>query len=113
MNMKRPNSFVAVGILAGALSVGTLAVAADPAAGKEKAATCAACHGDSGVATAPIYPNLAGQYESYLAQALKSYKSGDRGDPVMGAMAAALSEEDIADLAAYFAAQEGTLQTAR
>ncbi|MGI9293378.1 MAG: c-type cytochrome [Pseudomonadales bacterium] len=111
--MHRFKSIVALGLLAGTLSISPVATSADRAAGKEKAAACIACHGESGVATAPIYPNLAGQYESYLAQALKSYQSGDRADPVMGAMAAALSEADIANLAAYFAAQEGTLQTAR
>ena len=52
-------------------------------------------------------PRLAGQYADYLEMALKEYRSGKRPNPVMAGMAAALSDEDIADLAAYFASQEG------
>ncbi|MBX2838050.1 MAG: cytochrome c [Gammaproteobacteria bacterium] len=86
--------------------------AGDIEAGKEKAAqVCASCHGETGVAIAPLYPNLAGQYESYLVHALKAYRSGDRANAIMMPMAAALTDEDIANLAAYYAAQEGALQT--
>lgn len=79
--------------------------AADIAAGKAKAAVCAACHGANGIAMIPTYPNLAGQNAGYLELALKSYKTGQRTGgqaAVMTGMAAPLSDTDIANLAAYF-----------
>lgn len=92
----------------------TLLVTSSPAfaagnaeAGKEKAAACIACHGDGGNSTISINPILAGQHRSYLVQALNDYKSGKRSNPIMRGMSAALSEQDIEDLAAYFAAQAG------
>lgn len=83
---------------------------AGPAAaapGQDKIATCVACHGETGISPAPNWPNLAGQHVDYLRVALSQYKSGERKDPVMGAQAQALSEEDIKAVAAYFAAQSG------
>ncbi len=74
----------------------------DPEAGKAKAEACQACHGPEGKGKAPNFPRLAGQFPDYLAKALKDYKKGARQDPTMRGMAAGLSEEDIADLAAYF-----------
>lgn len=79
----------------------------DPVAGKEKAAVCAACHGETGVSPAPAFPTLAGQYEDYIVRALKDYKLGKRKNPIMGAQVTNLTAEDMADLAAYFSAQEG------
>ncbi len=81
------------------------AMAANIAAGKDKAtALCAACHGADGVtAIDPSYPKLAGQYPDYLARALSDYKSGARKNAIMAGMAAALSKEDIANIAAYYA----------
>ncbi|GAB4297547.1 MAG: cytochrome c [Methylophaga sp.] len=81
-------------------------MAADAEAGKAKSAVCATCHGADGHALMPIYPNLAGQNEEYLVSALKAYRSKERqggNAALMHAMAANLSDEDIADLAAYFA----------
>ncbi len=75
----------------------------DAAAGKAKAGMCAACHGANGVSAVPMYPNLAGQKEAYLVKQLKAFKAGTRKDPVMGPMAAPLSDADMANLAAYFA----------
>ena len=81
------------------------AMAGNIAAGKEKAAAiCAACHGADGItAIDPSYPKLAGQYPDYLARALSDYKSGARKNAIMAGMAAALSKEDIANIAAYYA----------
>ena len=80
---------------------------ANIAAGKLKAqATCAACHGDGNKTVNDTYPKLAGQYPEYLAKALHEYKSGKRKNPIMGSQAASLSEQDIADVTAYF----GSLQ---
>ncbi|NCT66257.1 MAG: cytochrome c [Rhodanobacteraceae bacterium] len=89
----------------------TLAVAAgsahaspgDMEAGKQKAVVCQACHGADGNATDPQYPRLAGQYRDYLARALHEYKSGGRRNPIMAGFVATLSDQDIQDLAAYFA----------
>lgn len=85
----------------------------DAKAGEEKAATCAACHGADGVSQIPSNPILAGQYPSYLEQALKSYRSGERENAIMAGFAAQLSDQDIADLAAWFASQDGPLATAQ
>lgn len=75
--------------------------------GREKATVCAACHGEDGVSAMPTWPTLAGQHEDYLRQALKQYQLGSRTDPVMAGQVMALTDEDIKDLAAYFAAQPG------
>lgn len=77
--------------------------AADAAAGKAKSATCVACHGANGISAIPMYPNLAGQKEQYLLKQLKDFKSGARKDPVMAPMTMALSDADMANLAAYYA----------
>lgn len=78
--------------------------AGDIEAGKTKSVTCQACHGADGAAKIdPQYPRLAGQYPDYLARALHEYKSGSRDNPIMAGFVATLTDEDIADLAAYFA----------
>lgn len=79
----------------------------DPAVGKEKSAVCAACHGQDGVSPVADFPKLAGQHEDYLLRALKDYKLGNRKNPIMGGQVANLSEQDMADLAAYFSSQQG------
>ena len=94
-------------ILAAALVVSMPLVvqAGDPEAGKAKAAVCTSCHGVDGKALIPGYPNLAGQNAQYLEIALQAYRSGDRKvgqAAIMAGMAAPLSDEDIANLSAYF-----------
>lgn len=79
------------------------AFAGDAAAGKAKSGMCAACHGAEGVSAIPMYPNLAGQKEAYIAKQLKDFKSGKRKDPVMAPMAMPLTDDDIANLAAFYA----------
>lgn len=74
-------------------------------AGKEKSAVCAACHGPDGNSFAPLWPKLAGQHENYLLQQVQAFKVGTRSEPTMSPMAAPLADQDIADLAAYFATQ--------
>lgn len=74
-------------------------------AGATKAAVCAACHGPAGNSANPEWPKLAGQHASYVVQQLKMFKSGERKNPVMSPQAAGLSEQDMKDLAAYFAKQ--------
>ena len=77
----------------------------DAAAGKILAKNCAACHGETGVATNPAWPMLAGQKAGYLVNALKAFKAGLRKDPMMAGVTRGLSDANIADLAAYFAGQ--------
>ena len=76
-------------------------------AGKEKSQACVACHGETGVSAAPTFPNIAGQYEDYLYFALQSYKSGERNNAIMSGIVAALNEQDMKDLAAFYASQDG------
>jgi len=75
------------------------------------AATCVACHGADGVGITPDYPTLAGQHADYIEQALKAYRKGTRQNAIMGGMAAALSDEDIHAVAAYFSHQSPGLWT--
>ncbi len=82
------------------------AFAADIAAGKTTASTvCVACHGADGNSAIVTYPSLAGQNASYIAKQLADFKSQTRNDPVMFGMVAALSEDDMKNVAAYYASQ--------
>ncbi len=103
---------VASVMLAAGFSTTAVQAGGDAAAGAEKSATCAACHGAQGIGEIASYPILAGQYASYLEHALKSYRDGSRENAIMAGFAGALTDEDIEDLAAYFSSQEGPLQTA-
>lgn len=97
--------FVAA-LLGGAFLALDAQAAGDPEAGKGKISACAACHGTDGMGTAPIYPNLAGQSAAYLESSMKAYREGQRGggmSALMTPQAQGLSDEDIADIAAYYA----------
>jgi cytochrome c553 len=83
-------------------SMASSSMAADIAAGKSRAAQCAACHGPDGHAVMPQTPNLAGQDEDYLAEQLKAFRSGERQNETMSVIAKPLSDVEIANLAAYF-----------
>lgn len=91
-------------------------------AGKEKSQACVACHGERGISVNEIWPNLSGQHESYLLASLKQYKlanvdpselggNNQRNNAVMAGLVANLDEQDLEDLAAYFAAQQGLFTT--
>ena len=73
--------------------------------GKSKSASCAGCHGLDGNSSVADYPKLSGQHATYLESTLKAYRDGARENAIMGGMAAALSDEDIADLATYYSQQ--------
>jgi len=90
------------------VSMSPVALAEDgkSSAGKEKTGHCAGCHGEDGNSLIPSYPKLAGQHASYLVNQLQSFKSGTRNNAMMAPMAAALSENDMADIAAYYAEQK-------
>jgi cytochrome c553 len=75
--------------------------------GQEKASACQACHGERGISPASNWPSLAGQHQDYLRQALQQYQDGSRSDPVMVGQAISLTDEDIEDIAAFYAAQPG------
>lgn len=77
--------------------------AADVEAGKAKSAVCSSCHGGNGISQIPMYPNLAGQKEQYLVLQLKAFRDGQRQNMVMAPMAAGLSDDDIANMSAYYA----------
>jgi cytochrome c553 len=82
------------------------AQAADEAAGKAKYASCAGCHGPNGKSASPAFPSLAGKDAAYLEASLKSYKSGAKNNPMMSPQAKGLSDADMANLAAFLAAQK-------
>lgn len=84
---------------------GALQAAGDAAAGEAKSTVCAACHGTNGISNIPINPNLAGQVPGYIAAQLKAFKSGERVNAVMAGQAVILSDEDMADLDAFYASQ--------
>lgn len=88
-----------------------LPVQGDAEAGKRKSEACSGCHGadgngNDGLMFDPKVPRIAGQYQSYLEQALLDYRTGKRKNPIMSAFASGLTEEDRQDLAAYYASQK-------
>jgi cytochrome c553 len=80
-----------------------LVAGGDAVKGKELAQQCAGCHGQTGVSATPAYPHLAGQVAAYTFKELHDYKDGSRQNPVMGSLAKPLSDQDMADLAAFYA----------
>ena len=102
-------------LIALALALAGAANAADPAAGKKKAAeVCGACHGPEGNKPSdPTQPVLAGQHYDYLVRALTDYKIGKRNNPIMKGFASQLSKKEIEDVAAWFAAQKSALHDQR
>jgi cytochrome c553 len=96
------------------LITSTLALAnGDIAAGKAKTMTCAACHGPdgNGVEGLPLQPRLAGQHAEYTEKQLSDFKSEKRKNAIMAPMVAALSDEDIVNISAYYASLKGTVGT--
>jgi cytochrome c553 len=88
---------------------GPSAASGDAGAGAEKAKACAACHGADGNSAVPMYPSLAGQVPGFVAKQLVLFKSGARDSAVMKGMAAPLSDQDMADLDAFYARQKPAL----
>jgi cytochrome c553 len=104
-------SFVAI-LLACILPGAESAAAGSAEAGQAKAIVCAACHGVDGNSLNPEWPSLAGQNEAYLVRSLQAFKSGERSNVLMTAQAAPLSDQDMADLAAFFASRPRQTKTA-
>ena len=100
-------SSMAVAAFIGALaSAGPVHAAGDAEVGKAKAVVCSACHGIDGNSINPLWPKLAGQHAAYLAKQMKAFRSGERKDPVMAPLAMPLSDDDIDNLAAFYASQK-------
>lgn len=93
-------------LLAATLAASPASAAGNAANGKKLAESCGGCHGEDGNSSAPIFPKLAGQQPAYLAKQLYDFKTAKRNEPTMTAMAAPLSDADIADLSAYYAEQK-------
>ena len=93
-----------------AICAGGAANAADAAAGREKAQMCVVCHGLDGIAKVPDAPNLAGESAIYTTRQLEAFKSGERQHAQMSIIAQGLSDEDIADLAAWYASIKVTVE---
>ena len=91
---------------------GVAHAAGDAAAGQAKAAVCGACHGPDGNSMAPNFPKLAGQGERYLTKQLKDIKDGKRVVLEMTGLLTNLNDQDLADMAAYFASQKGSVGAA-
>lgn len=96
-------------VLAATIAADT-ATAADAATGKQKAAMCAVCHGLNGLAKNPEAPNLAGDNANYLIKQLKAFKSGERKNDQMSIIAESLSDDDIANLAAWYSGLKVTVE---
>jgi len=88
------------------LTAQPLMAGGDIAAGETKSAVCMACHGPAGNSVNPEWPSLAGQHEQYITKQLNNFKAKERHNDLMAPMAAPLSDEDIADLAAYYSSQK-------
>jgi cytochrome c553 len=93
-------------ILSGFFLSVSIQAAGDAAAGKSKAALCAACYGPEGISTTDIWPNLKGQKYGYLVKQIKAFRDGSRNDPSMQPMVANLTDEDVENLAAYFSSMK-------
>ena len=106
MSAKRGWPLFALAFALGALLLAwprTAVAVGDAQTGAAKAAVCAACHGQSGISSNPLWPNLAGQQEAYLAKQIKAFRDGERTDVSMQPFVANLTDQDIEDLAAYYA----------
>jgi cytochrome c553 len=95
--------WLAVVLLGVAMLSGGAVHAGDPVAGKARAGMCITCHGPLGLSQMPIAPNLAGQPAIYLVEQLKNFRSGKRQNEVMGVIAKPLADQEIDDLAAWYA----------
>ena len=77
----------------------------DSSAGAKKIQTCSFCHGPNGNSVTPVWPKLAGQHAQYIVKQLQLFKSGERDNPQMSPLASTLSDQDMEDIAAYYAEQ--------
>jgi cytochrome c553 len=102
-----------LGSLALLLGISNAGAAGDAAAGRKAVVKCQACHGVDGQSKNPEAPHISGQVDRYIIKALKRYQSGERQDPMMSMIVKQLSEEDIANLAAYYSSIKVTVEKPR
>ena len=88
------------------VSASSLAEQGNAEAGKQKSATCAACHGADGNSPLDQFPKIAGQVPGYVAGQLHSFQSQERNNAIMMGMVGSLSDQDMADMDAFYASQE-------
>jgi cytochrome c553 len=94
------------------LFIGSVYAAGDAQSGESKSAICASCHGAKGISSIPANPNIAGQVPGYIASQLKAFKDGERVNAIMAGQVLSLSEEDMADLDAYYSSMVPKVSTA-
>lgn len=99
---------IVLSVMSGVLASSLALAEGSAEEGQGKATTCVACHGLNGNSVNPVWPSLAGQHPEYTLRQLQAFKKGERKDPLMTPMAAPLSEDDMEDLAAYYAKQTPT-----
>ncbi len=99
-----------IAVLMAGLSSAALAADGDPAAGRRKALQCQTCHGLDGLSKLPEAPHIAGQPEPYLVKSLNDFRQGVRKNEMMDVVAKELTDQDVADLAAYYSAIEVTVK---
>ena len=104
---RHSGSVLAVGVLAASFAFlqreAVAQATGDAAAGKAKAAVCAACHGPAGVSVNPEWPSLAGQQPVYLAKQIRRFRDGERVEPTMQPFVQNLTDQDVDDIAAFYA----------
>ncbi len=100
------SAFAIVMLAAASLANAQALIEGSAEAGKAKSITCAACHGADGNSVNPNWPNLAGQHATYIVQQLQAFKDGTRADPLMTPQAMMLTEDDMKNLAVYYASQQ-------
>ncbi|MCU7802250.1 MAG: cytochrome c4 [Candidatus Thiodiazotropha sp. (ex Lucinoma kastoroae)] len=106
------NKWLVTAIIALSFGLNLAQAAGNAEQGKTKSVVCASCHGADGNSPLnPVWPKIAGQHPQYIEKQIKDFKSGARNDPMMAPMAMPLSDQDVADLAAYFSGQ--TLQVGK
>ncbi len=89
---------------------GQVFASGDAEAGKAKSAVCAACHGAEGISALPMNPNLAGQVPGYIAAQLQAFKSGERNNAIMAGQSIGLSDQDMADLDAFYSSMQPNVE---
>ena len=104
--MKLKSLSILLGMVAGLIASAQGFARGDAEAGATKVVTCVACHGQDGISASAEFPSLAGQVPGYIEQQLRLYKSGERQNAIMAGMGAALSEQDMSDMDAYYSALE-------
>ena len=106
--MNRPSrSFLISAVAVLSLGLSGPVLAGDPVRGQEKSLSCQACHGADGNSPVTMFPIIAGQHQDYLLHSMRSYKTGERTNPIMVAIVQPLTDQDLEDLAAYYARQKG------